>query len=291
MALTLRLPLPYPLSVNLRMTTAAQPTRPHRLSFTSALAAVALAWCCQGVQAQDMGMGGDGPQRGDVDVSLGLGLLVGPAYLGSDEHKVRGLPLIQARWRNGFFAGTTGLGYRWGGNEPLSGGLRLGIDPGRDQDDADALRGMGDIPLRPELGAFFNYKLVPAMTLSGGLRYGSGDDRKGLRGDLSLTGMLPLSPEQRVLITISTQWANQEAQRSAFGVTAAQALRSGSAIYTPSSGLRDVGLRVGYGHTLSPKLSLNMGLQFTHLLGDAADSPITRRSNGVGASAMLMWRL
>jgi MipA family protein len=257
-----------------------------------ALAALATALTATLTTAHAQDMGGDGgPQRNDVDVSLGFGPSAGPAYAGSDDNKVRALPLIQARWRNGFFAGTTGLGYRWGGTEPLSGGLRLGIDPGRDQDDSADLRGMGDIPLRPELGAFFNYKLVPAMTLSGGLRYGSGDDRKGLRGDLALTGMLPISPEQRVLITISTQWANQAAQQSAFGVSAAQSLRSGYAVYTPGAGLRDVGLRLGYGHTISPKLSLMLGLQFTHLLGDAADSPLTRRSTGVGANAMLMWRL
>jgi outer membrane scaffolding protein for murein synthesis (MipA/OmpV family) len=222
---------------------------------------------------------------------LGFGLAVGPAYAGSADSKVRGLPGVQAPWRNGFFAGTNGVGYRWGGNEPLSGGLRLGIDPGRDQDDSADLRGLGDIPLRPELGAFFTYRLAPAMSLSGGLRYGSGDDRNGLRGDLALTGMLPISPEQRVLLTLSTQWANQAAQHSAFGVSAAQSLRSGYAVYTPGAGLRDVGLRLGYGHTLSPKLSLMLGLQVTQLLGAAADSPLTRRSNGVGANAMLLWRL
>jgi MipA family protein len=184
---------------------------------------------------------------------VGQGALSGPAYLGSNERKTRAVPLINARWRNGWFAGTGGIGYRFDTGTPLSAGVRLTADLGRDEDDADALLGMGDIKARPEMGVFASYKLMPNLHVGSSLRYGSGNDREGLLLDVSLRGGLQIVSPHRLVSGLALSFANTNAMQSAFGVEAEQSLLSGYALYNPGSSLRDVSMQLGDMITLAPK--------------------------------------
>lgn len=260
----------------------------------TALAIAAAAVCLllpQRALAQDGGPGMDGPMTGSSEVLLGLGVAHGAAYLGSDERKTRALPLLAARWRNGWFVGTGGVGYRFGGDSPLSWGPRLTLDAGRDEDDADALRGMGDIEMRPELGAFVSYALMPGLRVGTSFRYGSGNDRDGLLGDVSVRGMVPVSPTVRLTAGLTVTLANTKSMQSQFGVDAEQSLRSGYALYTPGSGLRDVNLQLGGMVNLGTNTMLMLGVNARSLMGDAVDSPLTRKRTSVGALATLSFRL
>jgi MipA family protein len=194
--------------------------------------AVALAAMVPPVAAQpvDGPADSDEPMNSDFEMRLGLGVSRTPAYLGSDERKTRALPLIAARWRSGWFAGINGVGYRFNAGQPLSGGLRLNFDRGRDEDDADALLGMGDIDARPEIGAFANWRILPGWGLSSALHYGSGNDRDGLLLDIGARGMMPLTPTVRLTAGVGATFANTKSMQSLFGVTAEQSLTSG---YSP----------------------------------------------------------
>jgi MipA family protein len=245
----------------------------------------------QSALAQDGGPMGDGPITGSSEALLGLGVANGAAYLGSDERKTRALPVIAARWRNGWFAGAGGVGYRFGGDSALSWGPRLTADFGRDEDDADALRGMGDIEARPELGAFVSYALLPGLRFGSSFRYGSGNDRDGLLGDVSLRGMVPLSAGLRLNAGLVATVANTKAMQSQFGVDAGQSLRTSYAIYTPDSGLRDIQLQIGGIVNLGSNAMLMLGVNTRSLMGDAVDSPLTRKRTSVGALATLSFKL
>ncbi len=241
-------------------------------------------------QAQDLAGDGPPPKQG-IETSVGLGVSHAGTYLGSDNKETRALPLLMLRSRDGWFAGTSGLGWRWlADDSALSGGLRLGFDRGRDESDDAALRGLGDIKLRPEIGAFASYRLAPFLSAGASASWGSGNDRKGLRINGSLRAMLPVDEKQRFIASLAATWANQASQQSQFGITAEQSLRSSYALYTPKSGLRDVELRLGYARSLRPDLiwQLNVGLQA--LLGDAADSPLTRQSTNTSLMSMLIYR-
>jgi MipA family protein len=265
-------------------------------AITLLAAASALVWVLMSMpaQAQDMNIDGppsEEPTSGSSMVMLGLGVLNTPSYLGSDERKTRALPLIDARWRNGWFAGTRGIGYRLDTGTPFSGGVRLTVDLGRDEDDADALRGMGDIKARPELGLFANYKLTPGLGLGTSFRYGSGNDRDGILADISLNGSFRINPSNRLVGGLTTTFANTKAMQSAFGVDATQSLSSGYALYSPGSGLRDVSLQIGNMTMLRPNTMLFIGVDARTLMGDAKDSPLTTKRTGVGALATLSFRL
>ncbi len=244
---------------------------------------------CQ-AQAQGFGAPPDSPMAAEREITVGLGLAREPAYLGADEHRTRALPMLQARWRNGWFAGVGGVGYRFPSDSALSAGLKLSVDPGRDQDDAQALRGMGDIPARPEIGGFLNYRLFGPVSLGASARYGSGKDRDGLLADLGMRVALPLSGSQRLMAHASLTWANRSAMQSQFGVTQEQAVASGYASQSASAGVRDVTLGLGYAQDFAQSATLLLGVNGRNLLGDAKSSPLTQSRQALSANAMLAFK-
>ena len=208
---------------------------------------------------------------------VGGGIASRPAYLGSDQRRIRIAPLLDYRWKNGWFAGTTyGAGYNFSKDRRMQYGARLSFDGGRDQDDAAALAGMGDIHPRPELGLFFNSLVVANVYVRTAVRYGSGNDRNGLALDLGTGAFFRLGANWRANAGVSTTWLNGNAMRSYFGVDADQSARSGYSVYTPSDGLRDVRLNGALFYIIDPRWSLMGTLAATRLVGDAADSPIVR---------------
>jgi MipA family protein len=241
-------------------------------------------------QAQEMGPPPDGPMRGNFEGTLGLAALHGPVYLGSDQTRTRALPIFGARWSNGAFAGIGGIGWRFRVAESLSAGVRLGADFGRKEDRADALRGMGDIDPRAELGLFANWRLGGLVNLGTQVRMGSGEHRSGALADLSLRGLLPLGGGHRLMGGVTSTYANSPSMRSLFGVDAAQSSRTGYAVFNPEAGWRDVAVNVGWGMNTGASSSLLFNVTHRTLLGDAKLSPITRRSSGTGAVLGWIWR-
>lgn len=225
-----------------------------------------------------------------VEFSFGLGAARAPVYLGSDESETRALPFARAVWSNGWFAGFDGVGYTFPSTSPLRYGLRLSIDPGRDEKDALALAGMGDIETRPEMGAFVSYSLLPGLQGVGHLRLGSGNDRDGALAEMGIRAMRPLGSRQQLLAGISVTWANQAAMQSRYGVDAVQSAASGYRIYSPGAGLQDVELSLGWGYALTPAARVRFSLAASGLLGDARDSPIVRRSRNNSAMLLLEYR-
>ncbi len=255
-----------------------------------ALVLMAWATAAAGVAAQEFGPPPDAPMKGEFELSAGLAAGWTPRYLGSDEHRLGALPLVQARWASGAFAGIGGIGWRFSLADDLSASVRLGADFGRRESASDALRGMGDVDPRAELGLALSWRLWGPVALTAGVRAGSGEARTGLLADVGLRGAIPLGPGHRLVLGATATHANGPAVRSLFGVTAAQATTSGYEVYTPQSGWRDVSLNLGWGWQMRPDSSLLLGISSRHLLGDAAASPIVRQRDGASLNAALLWR-
>ena len=82
--------------------------------------------------------------------------------------------------------------------------------------------------------------------------------------------------------------ANAEHMQSYFGVTAAQSVTSGYAAYKAEGGARAARVSLALSHAFSARTSVTAGLSVTTLLGDAQDSPLTRRKSA--ASGLLALR-
>jgi outer membrane protein len=221
---------------------------------------------------------------------VALAGVFGHQYMGSDERRNQVFPGVDYMWTNGFFAGTTnGIGMNFSNRPDFSYGLRLTADFGRKEHRSDALKGMGDIDARPEFGGFLNYSLNQNFVLISSLRYGSGNDRKGLQADLGAAYRTGLGADWDLGVGMALTLANAELMQSNFGVTAAQAKTSKYAAYSPGSGLRDVRANISLTYHISPRIGITGALSASALQGDAKDSPLTREANPVNGVLALTY--
>lgn len=214
--------------------------------------------------------------------SVGLAVIAGMAYQGADERQTLLLPGLDYQWRNGWFAGTrNGIGYNFGQTRELQYGLRITADFGRDESRWSALRGMGDIDPKPELGAFLNYSLNKEITLTSSLRYGAGNHSAGMVIDIGAGYSTKLSPLWRLGFGTSMTLANEDYMQSYFGITAAQSASSGYTTYRPEFGLRDVRANASLSYQVNPNVAILTSVSVSSLQGDAKDSPLTQQATSV----------
>jgi len=212
--------------------------------------------------------------------TVGLAAVSAPEYLGSEQRKTLLFPSLSYQWANGWFAGlNNGVGYNFSKDPALQYGLRLTVDLGRQSGDNAALRGMGDVDAKPELGGFVTYAPTEGLALTGSVRWGSGQSSNGTVVDLGVGYSVALAPQWRLGTRLAATLVDRQYMQSYFGVDAQQAARSGYAVYTPDAGLRDARLGVSLTYAINPRTFVT-GAVSGSVLGDAAkNSPVTRSSN------------
>lgn len=218
------------------------------------------------------------PQRPATAWSLNLGVFTGlrPDYEGSDNYSFLGAPLVELRYRGDsfFVSSRDGIGatvVRFGG---FSAGPVIRYRFGRDQDDNDALRGMGDVGGTVEAGGFLRWQeggWVAVVNAAQGLN-GGGHRGATVFASLGYGGRLA----ERWLFSLgpSITWASENYMQSFFGSTPTQGARAGYAPYSPGAGFKDV----GFGGTLTWRVTDQAAVtaiaEVKELLNDAADSPL-----------------
>lgn len=221
----------------------------------------------------------NGPPPKEWEFRIGAGALFVPEYEGSDEYKVAPAPLLMINYRDIVFLRGPTLGanaFTWRGQRP---GDKLQVGPllryqfGRDEDDSDDLRGMGDIDGAVEIGGFITYSIGPFSTGLTVFRDVS-DAHDGLTAKVSAGHRLPLAPKWMLRSEISATWADENYTKTYFGVTAAQSARSGLRQYQPDGGLKDAGITLDLDYKLTDNWGISGRLGYKRLLGDAADSPL-----------------
>jgi MipA family protein len=223
--------------------------------------------------------------KGNWHVVTGAIVGVRPAYEGAEKFTVMPFPLIDAIWRDRVFLSTqNGVGawaYRSNG---FSVGGALNYEFGRAESlDRSQLDGLGDVDGAAQARLLLEYRTGPLRLDAALARALGGSDgttaRLGAGFDYPLTEKLRLTPG------IAAVWADDNYMESYFGVTAAQAAQSrarlgaaaGKTAFDAKSGLKNVDLSLMAMYSLSPKWSLRGGGGVQFLLGDAADSPISKR--------------
>ena len=211
---------------------------------------------------------------------VGIAFVAGRAYQGSEEARNLLLPQLEYQWANGWFAGTSnGIGYNFSKDPAIDYGLRATLDFGRSESRSPALAGMGDIDMRGELGAFFNYSFSRELVATSSLRYGAGNSSNGALLNLGATYSTAVAPNWRMGAGVSGTWANQAYMESYFGVTEAQSTTSGYAPYTPSAGLRDLRASLSATYLMSPRMVITAAVSYDMLQGSAKDSPLSLQPN------------
>jgi outer membrane scaffolding protein for murein synthesis (MipA/OmpV family) len=206
-------------------------------------------------------------------------------YSGSDAPRIGVMPALEYQWAKGWFAGTNrGVGYNFSKDPALQFGLGLGLDFGRKESATGALAGMGSIDSKVEYGASLSYAPDHNWRLSSVLRYGSGDSGQGATANFGANYALDIAPQWRLGLGVSTTWANSQYMQSYFGVSTAQSLLSGHAVYSPVSGIRDVSTNLNLSYQVTPNISVSGGLKATNLIGDTRSSPIVTSPQSVSGT-------
>ena len=215
---------------------------------------------------------------------VGAVLASGLAYPGTDKRRTQLLPLFVYQWANGWFAGVgNGVGLNFSADRASALGLRLTADFGRKESRSPALRGLGNIDPKPEIGAFHNVASASGVFGTSSLRLGSGNNGRGFVLDLGAGVSAALAPQWRLFVGVATTVANAAHQQAYFGVDAAQAQRSGYRVYEPKAGVRDARASTSITYAFDARSAVTAVVSLRRLLEDAADRPLTQDRDAASA--------
>jgi outer membrane protein len=206
--------------------------------------------------------------------SIGAGMLVKPEYKGSSDYEFWPVPYYSLRYKDWLrLTPWEGLQiHKKQGDWVYS--ASIAADFGRDEDDNEALKGMGDIdtgfPLSLGMShefAWFEAGIKASYELSGI------HDGYEWEGFLQKNWRLP-SISSMLQLKLALRFADENALGSAFGVSQAQSIASGHPVYTPRSGLQSTDLSGMWIRTLNPRWSLVLMTRVQYWSDEVAESPI-----------------
>ena len=217
----------------------------------------------------------------DDHLVLGLGAAIAPRYDGADEYRVRPFPVVDAQYGRFFARSGDGLGLNVWQSPQLTIGAGVNMMEGYRKSDVPEGIGKLSDALGARLfvstyagGAVFTLSVTQAITKS----------ERGLIANARVAYPYSVSERFKVIPSISVNWANARYMNSYFGISAQQAARSGLSEYKPSSGFKDISLRIGFNYELTKTWSITGAAGIRRLMGDAADSPLVKRkSQAIGA--------
>lgn len=212
-------------------------------------------------------------------IVVGGGGSYGPDYEGSDDYEFNPFPFVSIVYDDFIFINGPSLGVNLLNFEGPLGDDRIKIGPivrysgGRDHDDNDALKRLGDIDAAIEVGGFANYSVgIWSAGLTVVRDVGGGHD--GMLAEATTGVSVPLTENLVSSLEASTTWASGQYMDTYFGISSKQALKSGYEKYEADAGFKDVSVTLGLDYMFTEAIGLSGRVQYKRLLGDAADSPI-----------------
>jgi MipA family protein len=253
------------------------------VSRTSTVAIIGLCVavsCAAPAGAGDTSQTASAQQPKDWNVTVGGGLAYAPDYEGSNDYEFSPFPLVSASYKNYVFF--EGMGLRanvlglFADDLPVMAGPTISYGGGRKAKDNKALEKLGNIDGGLNLGAFAGTQLGP-ITLAMNLTKEVEKKRGGLTADFSLGYTQQLSEQFSANVGVNATWANRKYMQEYFGISTAQSVSSGYAVYDCRSGFKSVGVSAGLDYMWSEHISLGVGVGYTKLLKNAANSPIVKK--------------
>jgi len=216
---------------------------------------------------------GDSGRVSEWRFAVGGGLAVVPTYSGSDNYRLRAVPLGQATYKR-FFVGASGIGAIVYRDRNWQFRANLAPSRGRAEDDDSHLRGLGDIDSTLRAGLFGSYRTRHIDTR---LQINSDVAGRGqgtlVRLDVAYFALV----NSRLYLSVGPgiTWASNEYTQSLFGVTAEQSARSGLPVFAADGGVNSLRLSAAALYRFSYRWIGSASVSVSELHGDAARSPIT----------------
>ncbi len=236
----------------------------------------------------------------DWTVTLGVGAITAPEYMGSDDMDVSPVPLLDIEWRDTLFLSTRkGLGgyvvNEKRTNQPLFGifdsynlGGSVRYAFGRDEDDNSRLDGLGDVDDTAELGIFG--ELGTGRFVFSGEMYGDvGSGHEGVHGELAAAYRTRITEKWMVSAGPVAKFGSEDFTDSFFGVDSTQAARSTYNRYDTDGGFYSIGIDATSRYSFDENWSVTALAGYSQLIGDAADSPIVEDEGAFTAGAFVSY--
>ena len=189
------------------------------------------------------------PEKENWKFSVGAVVGVKPDYEGSDDYEFAWAPDLKVSWRDIIFLRGKSLRvvYR---NDRLKAGALVAAEGGRDEDDNNALRGLGDVDSGVAAGAFLDYKLIKRVTLKTEFRQEFAGGHGGALLDLGVDLKLPLDkPWLRAYFGATI--ASDDYMEEFFGVNANQSANSGIPQYDADGGVKNFTFSLTSGYDIT----------------------------------------
>lgn len=209
-------------------------------------------------------------------IRVGVGPQFVPSYPGADDHSLR--PLVDVSVARGskpfeFEAPDESFGPELISTGGLEIGPALNFEGSRTAKDVGA--DLDKVPFTFEAGAFVEYEFSPKFRFRTELRKGLGG-HEGWTGQAGADFVARNGDEWLFSIGPRVTWSDARYHRAYFGVTAAEALRSGLPAYRPGGGVQALGATAGFLAQLGKRFGIYSYAKYDRLVGDAADSPVVR---------------
>ncbi len=206
----------------------------------------------------------------DAIVTLGGGARIQPTFDGASSYMLSPMPIVSLKFLRSPFTG-----------QPTS-DTGFGIFPSfRFMDERKGvgkLNGLNNVAATFEGGVGFDYTDTYFRAFVE-IRQGFGGEH-GQTADLGLDGIF--RPIDRLKLSAGPRLslASDDYMRTYFGVTAAETVTSAGKFNTfrPNGGVRGVGLGGAAVYTIDPHWEVQANAGWTHLVGDAASSPIVKKA-------------
>ena len=216
------------------------------------------------------------PAARAAEFSIGGGVGIAPDYEGSEDYELVPVPAGSAKFDNGMYVKLLGLNLR--ANLIPSDFWRLGpvynYRPERDDVDNNKVDRMKDISDANELGLFGGFEWQNWYVF---LEYlaDTGNAYDGSYGSLKGGYNWMINPEWVLTVGGFATYADDDYMQTYFGVSAADAARSGLNRYEADAGIKDVGIDLGLNWMITQNWSAKGIGSYTQLVGDADDgSPV-----------------
>lgn len=211
----------------------------------------------------------------DWSLVVGAGGLYAPEYEGSADFKASPLPAIIFTYGDWLTIDPSGISATVFEHEGFSLAGKVGYEMGRDEDDGNRLKGLGDIDFAATVGAKAAYKwqafefYVQLDRTIGG--------SESLVGTFGAEYTAPVTERLFLSAGISGTVADDRHMQSYFGVTAAQSVASGLSEFKAEAALKRVDFSASATYMVTENWLLRGEAGVGVLLGDAADSPIVEK--------------
>lgn len=228
-------------------------------------------------------------------VLLGAGVERMPAWIGASNHRNQAVPYVQAELPWHITLSTLdGLTVDLIHGEHWHGGLYGNYLWGREHDDLQSQLAGKINTLSPRLngGGYLEYQATRQLNLGATLSH----DTQGAGAYLNVYADYDLPAIGYVQHSVQLQWQamNGPAMRRFFGITPQQAAALDVSPWSPGAGSQQIAFEYDIYLPTSVHTGFALALNYTRLLGDAADSPLVSRygsSNQFTTTLAFVYRL